>query len=121
MSLSLYLDDCAFSHELKRLLTKAGHDVQVPADVSPPLTGADDPVHFAHAKTTGRVILILNARDFKEMHNHDSEHPGILVVYQDNDPSRDMSYSEIVQAVANLESTSVVIARGFWPLNVYRW
>ena len=43
------------------------------------------------------------------------------MVYQDNDPARDMSYREIIQAIANLESTDVTIAGGFWPLNVYRW
>ncbi len=121
MSLSLYLDDCAFSHKLKQLLAEAGHDVQVPADVFPPLTGAEDPVHFAHARASGRAIITLNARDFKEIHDHNLDHFGILIVYQDNDPTRDMSYSEIVQAIANLENTGVAIAGGFWSLNAYRW
>jgi hypothetical protein len=121
LSLALYLDDCAFSHELRRLLVEAGHTVETPADVNPPLTGEDDPIHFAHARATGQIILTLNARDFKEMHDQDSDHPGILVVYQDNDPARDMSYREIVQAIANLEKTGVTIAGGFWPLNLYRW
>ncbi len=121
MSLALYLDDCAFSHELKRLLIEAGHDVETPANMHPPLTGEDDLIHFAHAKATGRVILTLNARDFKEIHDQEPDHPGILVVHQDNDLTKDMSYHEVVQAIANLESTGVTIAGGFWPLNVYRW
>ncbi len=58
--------------------------------------------------------------NLKEIHNQKPDHPGILVVYQDNDPARDMSYREIIQAIANLESTDVTIAGGFWPLNVYR-
>ncbi len=121
MSLSIYLDDCAFSRKLRQLLVEAGHDVEVPADVFPPLTGANDPIHFAHAKATGRAIITLNARDFKEIHDHDPDHSGILIVYQDNDPSKDMSYDEIVQAIANLENTGVVIPGGFWSLNAYRW
>ena len=111
----------AFSHKLKQLLTEAGHDVEVPVDVFPPLTGADDPVHFAHAKKSGRAIITLNARGFKKMHDLDPDHFGILIVYQDNDPTKDTSYSEIVQAIANLENTGVAIAGGFWSLNVYRW
>jgi hypothetical protein len=103
------------------LLLQAGHDVQVPADVDPPLTGDDDPVHFAHAKATDRVILTLNPKDFKALHNQDSNHPGILVVYQDNDPTKDMNYGDIVQAIANLENSVPAIAGGFWVLNVYRW
>lgn len=121
MSLALYLDDCAFSHELKQLLLEAGHDVETPFDVHPPLSGEDDAVHFAHAKAVGRVILTLNPRDFKELHNQNPDHPGILAVYQDNDPTKDMSYRQIVKAIANLEGTGVTIAGGFWSLNAYRW
>ena len=121
MSLALYLDDCAFSHRLRQLLRQAGHDVQVPADVNPPLTGADDSVHFAHAKATGRVILTLNPRDFKALHDQDPNHPGILAVYQDNDPTKDMSFHDIVRAIANLENNVPTVARGFWSLNAYRW
>jgi predicted nuclease of predicted toxin-antitoxin system len=119
--LDLYLDDCAFSHELKRLLQEAGHHVTVPADAQPPLSGADDAIHFAHARATARVILTLNLRDFKDLHDREPEHPGILAVYQDNDPTKDMSYRQVVQAVANLERTGVAIAGGFWVLNAYRY
>ena len=121
MSLTLYLDDCAFSHKLKRLLLEAGHDVEVPADAHPLLTGADDADHLVHAQAAGRAILTLNPRDFRELHDQDSDHAGIIAVYQDNDPTRDMNYRQIVQAIANLESTGVVIAGGFWSLNAYRW
>lgn len=121
MSLALYLDDCAFSYALKRLLVDAGHDVETPADVEPPLTGADDRAHFDHACATSRAMLTFNARDFLGLHRETPEHPGILVVYKDNDLTRDMDYAAIVRAIANLESTGVDVARGFWVLNVYRW
>ena len=121
MSLALYLDDCAFSHELRRLLLKARHDVETPADVHPSLTGEDDAAHFAHAKAAGRAILTLNPRDFKELHDQDPDHSGILAVYQDNDPAKDMGYHEIGQAISNLGSTGVSIVGGFWSLDAYRW
>jgi len=121
LSLRLYLDDCAFSYELRRLLLEAGHDVEVPADVRPPLTGADDAVHLAHAQHAQRAILTFNPRDFKELHDQNPDHAGILVVYQDNDPIRDMSYRQIVQAIVNLESLGVNIAGRFWSLNAFRW
>lgn len=107
MSLALYLDDCVFSRKLRRLLIDAGHDVQTPDDVNPSLSGADDILHFAHAKMAGRVILTYNARDFRVLH--------------EDDPSKDMSYFQIVQAIANLESTGVAIAGEFWSLNAYLW
>ena len=103
------------------MLMAAGHDVQSPGDVNPPLVGADDPTHLAHAIADQRVLLTLNAHDFKFLHNQNPDHPGILVVHQDNDPSKDMSYAAIVAAIANLEQSGVEIAGGFWILNAFRW
>ena len=121
MSLKIYLDDCAFSRRLRDLLKKAGHTVKVPADVVPPLTGADDGVHFTYAQVTGYTLLTFNPRDFKALHDADPHHSGILAVYQDNDPTRDMSYRDIVQAIDNLEHNVDKIAGGFWSLNACRW
>jgi len=74
LSLRLYLDDCIYSHELRRLLVEAGHDVQVPADVYPPLTGQEDQRHFAHACNSQRVLLTKNPRDFQELHRQSGGH-----------------------------------------------
>jgi predicted nuclease of predicted toxin-antitoxin system len=121
LSLSIYLDDCAFSYRLRTVLIEAGHQVQIPAEVEPPLTGAADPSHFAHACATKRVILTKNPGDFFQLHQQHAEHPGILAVYQDNDPTKDMSYDDIMRAIANLEGTAVTVAGEFWVLNAYRW
>ena len=121
MSLRLYLDDCSFSHELRRLLREAGHDVEIPADVVPPLTGKADLAHWLHAKAAARAIVTRNPKDFEPLHAQDPEHFGVIAIYLDNDPMRDMSHRDVVRAIANLESTGVPSARGFWPLNAYRW
>jgi len=121
LSLRLYLDDCVFSHELRRLLREAGHDVQTPADVVPPLTGRNDLVHWLYTKAVGRVILTRNPKDFETLLSRDPAHPGVLAIYLDNDPTRDMTHRDVVRAIANLEATGVTIAGGFWPLNSYRW
>ena len=121
LSLRLYLDDCAYSRRLRQQLQTAGHDVETPFDVTPPLSGADDAVHWAHTKGVGRVLLTFNPRDFKRFHDQETCYPGILAVYQDNDPTKDMSYGDIVQSIANLERNVPQIANGFWVLNVYLW
>lgn len=121
MSLNLYLDDCAFSYTLRRLLLEAGHIVQIPAAVTPPLTGASDESHFVYAQATNQVILTKNPADFNALNQKFPNHAGILAVYQDNDPTKDMSYADIVRAISNLEQTGVTIAGGFWSLNAYRW
>jgi hypothetical protein len=121
LSLKLYLDDCAYSRRLCQLLREAGHDVQTPVDLVSPLLGADEATHFAHAQAAGRAILTLNARDFEALHDKDAGHAGILVVYQDNDPSKDMRYADIVRAIANLERSTPRVSGGFLVLNRYRW
>jgi len=121
LSLRLYLDDCIYSYEMRRLLVEAGHDVQVPADVHPPLTDQEDRRHFEYACSGNRVLLTKNPRDFLELQRQSTSHAGILAVYLDNDPKRDMSQREIVRAIANLEATGAVLGGGFWSLNNYRW
>ena len=121
MSLRIYLDDCAFSYRLRQLLIDTGHQVQVPADVVPPLTGLDDALHFAHAQVTSQLILTYHPADFQDLHQTNPKHPGILAVYQDNDLSRDMTYRDIVRAIANLESLNILLADEFWILNAYQW
>lgn len=69
----------------------------------------------------GRVILTYNSKDFKALHDADPNHAGILAIYQDNDPTRDMTYRQIVQAIGNLESMGGPIAGEFWSINAYRW
>lgn len=94
MSLVLYLDDCAYSRELRRLLSAAGYDTMVPAEVDPPLTGEDDEVHFQFARETGYALLTFNAHDFLRLHEATPDHAGIMVVPRQRfksryDPCRD--------------------------------
>lgn len=95
--------------------------MQIPAEVEPPLTGADDEVHFAYVRRTGQVILTYNPADFLKLHQQFPEHSGILAVYQDNDPSKDMTYADIVRAIANLEGIGAAFPGHFWPLNAFQW
>lgn len=95
--------------------------MEIPAEAEPPLTGADDGLHFAYVRATNQVILTYNAADFLHLHNLLPNHPGILAVYQDNDPSKDMTYADIVRAIANLEDSTTIVTGGFWVLNAYQW
>ena len=106
MSLNLYLDDCSNSDLLADLLRQSGHRVVRPTDASVGLVGADDEVHFAFAAANDLAIITKNPSDFQHLHDLDPHHSGILAVYQDNDPSRDMSDAEIVKAIKNLEAAT---------------
>jgi len=77
------------------------------------LDGEEDQVHFAFAAAQGLAIITKNPADFKALHDADPRHSGILGVYQDNDPSRDMSNADIVRAIRNIEEAA---QRGGSPL-----
>jgi hypothetical protein len=89
----LYLDDDSANHLLVKLISRAGHDVQIPADVS--LSGQSDAVHLRNGIRCGRVCLTQNHEDFQELHDLVREargtHPGLLVVRNDNDRKRDLT------------------------------
>jgi hypothetical protein len=62
----LYLDDDCVGRLLLQLLRKAGHDVQLPADVG--LAGKKDPYHLRQAIREKRVLLSRNYGDFEALH-----------------------------------------------------
>jgi hypothetical protein len=118
----LYLDDDSASVLLTRLLRRAGHDVQLPADAG--LSGEDDAVHLAHGARQDRILVSYNYRDFENLHDLvaavGGRHPGILVVRKDNDPKRDLSERGIVRAISKLLSVGVAIANQYIVLNHWR-
>jgi predicted nuclease of predicted toxin-antitoxin system len=119
MSLRLYLDDCAADRRLVTLLRSAGHDVTIPADTG--LTGAKDEVHFAHSLDSDRLLLTRNPKDFTPLLAQRPDHPGVLAIYFDNDPTRDMTAAEVVRAIENLLTAGVVLTGGLHPLNQWRY
>lgn len=123
MSLSLYLDDCSNSDLLAALLQQAGHGVIRPADGG--MEGEDDDAHLAFAVANGLAVITKNPSDFKNLHDVNPNHFGILAIYQDNDPTRDMSDAEIVKAIKNLEDAAQMggspVQGMFHSLNDWRY
>ena len=100
-------------------LTAAGHEVVRTVDELG--GGADDLAVFAYACEHERIVLTYNNADFKLLAEEDPKHPGMLLIYQDNKPS-DMNSSDIVKAVANVETTHTTgIVGELIVLNGYRW
>lgn len=104
MSLRLLVDEDTQARLLVERLRAAGHDVQTATEAD--LIGQPDPQVLAHARREGRLLLTRNGADFLQLHRVDATHPGILAVYQDADPAKNMSYADIVNAIAHLEGTA---------------
>jgi predicted nuclease of predicted toxin-antitoxin system len=120
--MKLYLDDDSASRLLARLLTQAGHDVQVPVDVE--MSSASDPAHLTHAVREARVLLTANFADFEELHDlilqAGGHHPGLLVIRRENNPKRDFSPHGIVRAISNVEAAKFMLMDQFVILNQWR-
>ncbi len=125
MALALYLDDCAVSHPLRALLIGAGHQFTVPADAG--LAGAAGEEHLTYAAQHELILLTKNPRDFLDLHDAwgaaGRGHPGIFLVYQDNDVGRDMTNADVVRALENVEVVhgAAGIANQIFSLNQYQW
>ncbi len=119
MALNLYLDDCADSTSLDRLLRQAGHTVVRPKDAG--ILGRPDDIHFAYALQHSLVILTKDPNDFLALHRQNPNHSGIFAGYQDNHLGRDMTPADIVAAVARIEAAvGYPIAGEFHNLNAWR-
>jgi predicted nuclease of predicted toxin-antitoxin system len=104
-------------------LREAGHDVRTVNDAG--LQAANDDVVLGYAITQNRIVLTQNCADFAEraaaLSKRGKNHPGILLVHQDNDSTKDMSVNAIVKAIRNLEQTRLALANQVIALNKYNY
>ncbi len=118
----LYLDDNLMDRRLAGLLRKAGPMVVLPADVG--MVSASDPRLLLYAIQQGLTLLSGNHKDFRDLYKlvigSGGSHSGILLVYFDNDSTRDMRPPTIVRAIAKLETSGTPLANALHVLNQWR-
>jgi predicted nuclease of predicted toxin-antitoxin system len=119
LSLRLLIDEDSQAKRLVNLLKNAGHDVITVNETG--LSGKFNDEVLDYARQNERIILTRNYDDFQELHEANPVHPGIFVVYQDANPSKDMSHQTIVKAIANLEVSGMPLANQFIPLNHWNY
>ena len=117
MSLGIYLDDCTYDKELVGLLRREGYKVTTPVEAG--MLGAKDPDHFRFAVNHGLTILTENTDDFIELHKQNPNHSGILLVYKENDPKKDMSNHEILRAINNVVGLNIPLSGQLIALNMW--
>lgn len=119
MGLALLLDEDSQAKYLVNLLKAAGHNVLTinGADI----TGFSDEKVLDYARQHRLILLTRNCADFQILHQENPNHPGILVVYQDAEPAKNMNYQMIVKAIGNLEVTGLEVAGQFIILNQWQF
>ncbi|WP_225886969.1 DUF5615 family PIN-like protein [Nodosilinea nodulosa] len=119
MSLALLLDEDSQAKFLVNLLRAAGHDIRTINEAG--IGGAADDVVLDYAAQQRRVLLTRNCNDFLDLHQSITTHFGILAVYQDAEPDKNMSYQAIAAAIGNLEASGVPMANQFIVLNQWNY
>src|SRR5260370_36908215 len=110
--MNIYLDDDSADRRLVAYLQKAGHQVTVPAPAG--RAGGSDPKHLEYAVRNALAFLTRNYKDFPDLHDlvlsAGGGHLGILIVYAENDPRRDLTPRGIATAVSRLEASRLPLA-----------
>jgi len=118
----LYLDDDMDANVLIRFLQEEGHEVMSPRAVA--MRGAEDAAHLQHAAVHQCAVVTANVRDFLTLHQTWQEegrhHAGILALYRENNPQRDMTYTQIARAISRLARAGFPLQNTFHNLNMWR-
>ncbi len=119
MSLTLLLDEDSQAKFLVRLLEASGHNVLTVNGAE--ISGSSDSDVLDYARQHNRILLTRNCDDFQSLHQSNSNHSGILAVYQGAEPAKNMSYQDIVKAISNLESANLPLHSQFVVLNQWKF
>jgi predicted nuclease of predicted toxin-antitoxin system len=118
----IYLDDNVTDRRIRTHLQRAGHDVVAPPEVGQ--DGVSDAKHLEYAIRHNFVLLTQDCKDFTDLHDlvraSGGGHPGMLLIYTDNDPARDMTPRGIAVAITKLEAAEVPLANQLYVLNHWR-
>ena len=115
----LLIDEDSQATKLVESLKSLGHDVFTINDLG--MAGTPDDEVLATARKINRVLLTHNCSDFKDLHENEPNHAGILLVRRSSDKSKDMNYQDIVRAVSNVERASIELVDQCVELNHWRY
>lgn len=115
----MLVDEDTQDAHLVKLLRDAGHGVASVNEAG--LRGKHDVDVLAHARETDRVTLTYNCKDFRALHNQSNDHPGILAVYDYTMWHKNLTLTEVVRCIANLEASEWPIEGEFIPLNAWKF
>ena len=120
--MEVYLDDDTDEDRLILTTRRQGHRLLSPRSLG--LRGRHDAIHLREAIFRRVPLLTRNQHDFRLLHElivaSAGIHYGVLVVCRDNDPHRDLSPSDVGQALTRLEQTWPDLRNQFVILNQWK-
>jgi predicted nuclease of predicted toxin-antitoxin system len=123
LGLKLLVDEDSQGKLLVNQLKKAGHNIHTVNDVD--LRSASDIAVFAYAINHNYVMLTHNCIDFSELAEQilqqGKHHSGLLLIYKDNNPTKDISVAAIIKALKNLQNSKLILIDQTIILNKYNY
>ncbi len=114
----ILVDEDSQARRQLEILRAAGHDVVSIAELD--RNGSLDSEVFALAQSSQRVLLTHNVVDFHALALAHPNHYGVIAIYRDGDPRKNMTYQDIGRAVSKLEASGAPIHGQFHVLNHWR-
>jgi predicted nuclease of predicted toxin-antitoxin system len=110
-------DEDSQEKRVVQALRDLGNDVLTVNEAG--LSGAPDHVILSTAKRESRVVLTKNCEDFRELHEVDPRHFGILAHYYAG--NRHLSFGEISRAIRNIDQVYGSIEGEFIAINSFTY
>jgi predicted nuclease of predicted toxin-antitoxin system len=112
------VDEVSQARSQLNILRGDGHDVIAVGERDK--NGTPDSEILQIARELERVLLTHNTEDFYELHETRPDHSGIIAVFRDADPRKNMNYAQIAVALRRLEASGLTIAGCFRVLKNWR-
>lgn len=100
------------------ILQVNGFDVISPRKIG--MNRKQDEEHLKCAIINSATILTYD-QGFSKSHKKFKNHSGIIVIYQQNNPGKDMSYEKMVRALKNLEKLNLELKNNLYKLNDFNY
>jgi predicted nuclease of predicted toxin-antitoxin system len=110
----LYMDE-QFPKVVSGLLRSMGHDVLTVQEAGNGNLGIPDEQVLSFAISDNRAVVTINRYDFIRLHRANSEHCGIIVCTNDNDPDRPRMATRLNEAISDRESLKGELIRVVRP------
>lgn len=114
----ILVDEDSQARRQLEILRAAGHDVVSIAELD--RNGSLDSEVFALAQSSRRVLLTHNVVDFHALALAHPDHCGVIAIYRDGDPRKNMTHQDIGRAISKLEASGAPIHGQFHVLNHWR-
>jgi len=116
--LRILVDEDSQARSQLNILRGDGHDVVAVGELEK--NGTPDEEVFDLAQSLERVLLTHNTEDFHTLHRERPGHRGIMAVYREADPRKNMNHAQIAAAIRRIDTSGVTIAGDFHVLNHWR-